>query len=401
MDSGRASSVATPDRPEAKLLLCSARSRRDAETSAKIEALLQEGIDWEYLLRAARSHRVIPLLFWQLNSISSEIVPDDVLNQLHAYFRNNNLRSLSLTRELLRLSREFETHGIVTIPYKGPVLAASAYGNLALRDFDDLDILVGKQDVLRAGELLASFGYRQIYRLTHAQEAAFIRYLDQYRYVRDHDGRVVELHWGVAAKAFSFLLGTQRQWWQVERVPLGGGAVSTFSLEDILLILCVHGSMHLWSRLQWVCDIAELIQVRKEINWGWLVMRATALGCRRALFLGLLLANELLGIKLPEEVEQRLQADPVARTLARQVSEWLFREDADSQTVFEDSLFQPFHIKVMERLQDKVRYCARQVTVPSIQDYELLPLPAYLFPAYHLLRPARLTGKYVRRSLSV
>jgi Uncharacterised nucleotidyltransferase len=342
----------------------------------------------------------MPLLFWQLDAISPETMPSDILDELGAYFRANNIRNLSLRRELLRLLREFETRGIPVIPYKGPILAALAYGNLALREFGDLDVLVRTQDVLRAKELLASFGYRPAYRLTRAQEAAYIRYGDQYPYVRDHDGSVVELHWGFASRAFSFLLGTERPWWHLERIPFGGSTVSSFSPEDLLLILRVHGSMHLWECLQWVCDVAELIHVRGQMDWGRLMERATALGCRRALLLGLSLADELLGTRMPEEVAQWLRADPVAKTLAAQVSEWLFREATGSHGLLEECLFQPFHVMVLERLQDKVRYCARQITVPSIQDYAFLPLPAHLFPAYHLLRPVRLTGKLVRRSLS-
>jgi len=390
----------TIDSPEARLLLCCARSRRDPEQSARIEALLQERIDWDYLLRIARNHRIMPLLSWQLNAISSESIANGVLDKLRTYSHNNGLRNLYLTGELFRILRTFETHGIAVVPYKGPVLAAYAYGNLALREFDDLDFLVRRQDILRAGELLAAFGYLLGYRLTRAQEAAFIRYADQYFYVRDRDRSVVELHWGFASRALSFLLSTERQWWRFERVSLGGGDVLTFSSEDLLLILCVHGSMHRWERLQWVCDIAELINAHRELDWGRLMEKATAMGCRRALLLGILLANELLGVTIPEKAARGLQADPVAKTLAGQVIEWLFREDADSQGLFEESLFQPFHIKVLERLQDKVRYCARQVTVPSMEEYDSLPLPAYLFPAYRLLRPVRLAGKYVRKSLS-
>jgi hypothetical protein len=233
----------------------------------------------------------MPLLYWQLNSISPETIPSNILDELSAHFRDNNLRNLSLTRELLKLLREFETGQIPAIPYKGPVLAAVAYGNLALREFDDLDILVRRQDVFRARELLASFGYGPAYRLTRAQEAAYIRYGDQFPYIRDHDSSIVELHWAFASRAFSFLLSTERQWWHLERISLGGSTVSTFSPEDLLLILCVHGSMHLWERLQWVCDVAELIHVRGQMDWGRLMERATALGCRRALLLGLSLAD--------------------------------------------------------------------------------------------------------------
>jgi hypothetical protein len=125
---------ALADRPEVKLLLCCARSRTDPERTAEIGALLQERIDWKCLLRTARSQRIIPLVSWQLNTISSGTIPNGVVDQLTAYFRNNSFRSLSLARELLRFMKGFEAHGITAIPYKGPVLATSACGNLALRE---------------------------------------------------------------------------------------------------------------------------------------------------------------------------------------------------------------------------------------------------------------------------
>jgi hypothetical protein len=402
MGNRKALSVAVAaERPEAELLLWCARSRRDPEGSATIRALLQEGINWEYLLRTAYRHGVTPLLFWQLNAAAPEAIPENISNRLRIYFRNNNLRNLSLARELLGLLSNFEAHSIQAIPYKGPTLAALAYENLALREFDDLDILVRRQEVLRARELLASKGYRPEYRLTRAQEAAFTRYGDQYRYTRDDGGIVVELHWELASRAFSSLLSTEQPWWRLEPISLGGGTVPTFSPEDLLVILCVHGSMHLWDRLGWVYDVAELVRVRREIDWERLMEQATALGCRRALFLGLLLAENLLGTSFPQEISQRLQADTVAKTLAREVGERLFQEDGGSQGFLEESLFRRFHLEVMERLIDKVRYCVRQVTSPSLEDVEHLPLPAYLFPAYRFLRPARLTGKHAQRLLSV
>jgi hypothetical protein len=393
--------AAAAEHPEIELLLCCAQSDRDPETLARSSALLQAGMDWEYLLKAASEHRITPLLFWHINATSPRAVPEYILDRLQAYFRHNNLRNLHLTGELIRLLDAFEAHGISAIPYKGPVLAAFAYKNLALREFDDLDILLRRQDVLRARELLASFGYQPQYRLTRAQEAAFLRYANQYAYVRDDDDSAVELHWGLASRAFSFLLDTERPWWRLEPVSLGGSTVRTFSPEDLLIVLCVHGSMHLWERLGWICDVAKLIHARREMDWDQLVERATALGSRRALCLGILLAEDLLGASIPEEASQRLRPDPVARLLARQVCQWLFREDIGSQDFLGEALFQPFHIRTAERLLDKVRYCVRQVTTPSLEDVEHLPLPAYLFPAYHLLRPVRLTGKYGQRLLSV
>jgi len=46
------------------------------------------------------------------------------------------------TGELLKLLNLFAAHGIGVIPYKGPTFGSCRLGNLALREFTDLDILV-------------------------------------------------------------------------------------------------------------------------------------------------------------------------------------------------------------------------------------------------------------------
>ena len=383
-------------RPEDELILCCARVREDPERAAQIRVLLQGGMDWAYVLRAARGHGMAPLLFWHLNATRPEAVPTAVLDLLRSDFYANNLRNLLLTGELLRLLNVFEGRGIPAIPYKGPVLAAVAYGNLALRQFIDLDILVHKQDVSRARELLISLGYRPDHQLTRGQEAALFRTERQYVFTHEDKGSKVELHWAIMPRFLSVSLDPERLWKRLERVSLGGDSVPTLSAEDLLLILCVHGSVHLWERLGWVCDVAELVSARKGMNWAQAAEQAAAQGSERMLFLGLFLANDLLGAALPEEILQKVKANSVVRTLAGQVQERLFLEPGDPPRVFEQTFF---YLSMRERLQDKIRYCIRLATNINAFDWALVPLPSYLFPLYYVIRPIRLIGKYVRRLL--
>ncbi len=394
MDSARASSVAgVADRPEVKLLLSCAQSRRDPERSAKIKDLLRERIDWEFLIRTARSHGIMPLLSWQLNAVPPEAIPSSVLDQLSAEFRNNSLRSLSLTGELLGLLRKLEAQGVAAIPYKGPVLAASAYGNIALREFVDIDILVRKEEVFRAQELLLAAGYRPEYRLNAAQEAAFLRYNCEHSFLNSNGRSAVDLHWAIAERHFSFPLDTEGFWRRLDRVSLGGSDVCTLSPEDLLLVLCVQGFKDAWERLKYICDVAEVIRAHQDMDWNQVVEQADALGGRRTLFLGLALASDLLGTVLPDEMTQRVQSDRAARTLARRVQERLFRTGSPPRR-FPEVMFRPIHVKMRERLRDKVWYCVRTATTHTVGDWMALPLPRPLFFLYYLLRPIRLAGKY-------
>jgi hypothetical protein len=354
-------------------------------------------MEWEYLLRIADEHSMMPLLFWHLADAPPELVPATVLARLHERFHHTARRNLFLTAKLIKLLNLLEAHGLPAIPYKGPVLAASCYGNLALREFVDLDLLVHKRDVPRAKELLSAAGYQPQFRLTRAQEAAFLRYNCEHAFVHEDDGSMVDLHWAITERFFSFPLDPECLWERLNRVSLGGSDFPTFSPEDLLLILCVHGSKDAWERLKYVCDVAELVRTHQDMDWRRVVERAGRLGSERMLFLGLLLARDLLETPLPEEVSRKAHADPAVEALVRRIGERLFQRIDNSPRRFAEMPFRPIHMKMRERLRDKVRYLVRLATTHTVGDWMALPLPKPFFFLYYALRPIRLARKYGRK----
>src|SRR3712207_8653927 len=40
-----------------------------------------------------------------------------------------------------------------------------------------------------------------------------------------------------------------------------------------LLILCVHGTKHIWGRLSWICDVAELLRTQPDMDWEYVLDR--------------------------------------------------------------------------------------------------------------------------------
>lgn len=383
-------------RSEDELLLVCARTRQLPETSRRIQTLLRGEVDWSYLLSTAHRHRVAPLLYRCLEGSYKADVPHDALDRLRAHFHANRLRNRFLTGRLVQLIELLEEEGIVALPYKGPVIAASAYGDLALREFNDLDVLVREDDVLRAGELLASLGYRPQYRMSIAQTAAFLRYGRQYVFARE-DGSVVELHWAATPRFLPLSLSQEHLYQHAVQVTLGGITVPTLSHEDLLLTLCVHGSGHVWERLAWLCDVAELIGASPDLDWERLVSNAGSLNSTRMLLLGLSLAADLLGADVPERVLRQARVSTPVGPLAAEVRERLFREEKPPQRLLDGTAFHHFHFRALERLRDRLRYCLHRATVPTLSDCNALPLPAALFPVYRLLRPAWLTGRFGQR----
>ena len=160
-------------RPESELLLCCARSSIDSERSDRIRSLLRDGIDWTHLLRQAKEHGVMPLLCWHLTNHCLDGIPQPLVDRLRDHFHSNARSNLLLTEELLRLLDLLEARGIRAIPFKGPALAASVYGNVALRQFCDLDLLVHASEVSKTRDLLISAGYQPELNLTREPVCVF------------------------------------------------------------------------------------------------------------------------------------------------------------------------------------------------------------------------------------
>jgi hypothetical protein len=374
----------------------------DSERAERIRNLLHKDMDWDYLIETALWHGVIPLLYWSLKATCPQAVPKAVLAQLRNYFHANAQSNLFLTGELLKLLNLLEAHQIPAIPFKGPVLAASAYGNLSLRQSGDLDILVHERDFMKSKDLLISQGYRPtnfttpeeetyLQSMTGAQEAVYLQRNWEYHFRRDRDDVTVDLHWGVLPKHF-FSLDIECFWERLEPVSLANTIVLNFPPEDLLLLLCMHGAKDCWKQLARLCDVAELIRTQQGIDWERSMEQAGTLGSERMLFLGLRLASDLLGTGLPPEVLQRMQTNPVVKLHAAQVREQLFCEVDILSGDFKINSFL-FHLRVRERLQDKVRCCLYLIT-PNVPEWVFLPLPPSLSFLYYLLRPIRLVRKY-------
>ena len=355
--------------PEAQLLLCCARTQMDDANKQQATRLLQGDIDWEALSQMALHHHVASLLYRTLNALCPAGMPEATRAELKEQLQVDIQGNLFLTKELLRLLDLFRQQGIAVIPYKGPFLAALAYGDLALRPFRDIDLLVHEQDIAQAVALLTAQGY-QLIRPEELVQASrnsqpfqvprwMLSSMWAYQLVMSHPelGVMVELHWRVMP-SYIFSASAEPLWANLQPVSVAGVTVHSFAPEPLLWFLCIHGTKHCWTRLSWVCDVAELLRVHPDLNWEQMIMQAEDLGIIWRVYLGLRLANLLLDAPLPQELEAKIQATPQVERLAKQVIARLFDETAESdQLPFLSRL--AFSLRTMERLADRSRYLSR------------------------------------------
>ncbi len=385
-------------RDEFRLLLLCAHTRVEPPQRELIRVLTLKPLDWEFILGKAYWHALTPLLFRNLRECCADRVPPAVLQQLESHYLASAKRNLFLTAELIRVLRILESADISAVSYKGPALAALAYGDVALRKFCDLDLVIRPRDILRAKSLLIKHGYqwhRHPSQVTGPGEIRKNRFWHEYNFVHPDSNSVIDLHWGISNQRFPFDIDLDDLWEDLVPARLLSQDVRVFPAPALLLFLCVHGSKDLWwKRIGWICDIAELLRSNPDLDWSYSFRLARQTGTRRALLLGLALARELLQVPLPGEICTWIRSDKAVQALVARVCHRLFDEPSILDRMLER---QRFRIRVRERLRDRIpvyRHLAEaafaMIFVPNKQDREMIRLPGSLSALYYLVRPVRL-----------
>jgi len=151
---------------------------------------------WEHLQALAARHGLGPQLWRQLQS-SPELVPRDFYAQVWSTQQRLARRNRELASELREVLMILNSAGIQALPYKGPMLALQLHGDVAMREFADLDLLLRPKDIIAAKACLQSAGFRVDVELGAAAEAAMLRAPNYYHrvLVRAAPNCYVHPHW--------------------------------------------------------------------------------------------------------------------------------------------------------------------------------------------------------------
>jgi hypothetical protein len=335
---------------EVDLLLSCARTQITPEISGRIRAAVQKDVDWIALIRLAMRHDVMPLLYRSLQQICPDSVPESIFLPLRARYEAQAARARLYAEELVRILSLFEEQGIPAVPYKGPTLAQRLYGDLSLREFGDLDIMLVERDIPRAQDLIRCHGYKFAYLKNADKLADYVRTNRELEFCSS-DGKMLELHWRFAMRRACVKHDPERFLQRFEMIPLADAQVPSLPLEVYLLILSMHATKHMWKQLKLICDIAEILG-QPDLDWQYVLREADDLGLKRMLAVGALLAEDPLGVVVPAELAQGLKIDRTARTLAAEVRRSLFKEVDETWHWHADYRFQ---VEIRERLQDRAR----------------------------------------------
>lgn len=380
-------------REQALLLLCT-QAPFDDDRRAQFDALLEDPVDWEYLVQTSYGHAVTPLLCRTLGLVSPSRVPPDVLAATQPHLDDNRSRNDELTQELLRILDALDRSGIPAIPFKGPVLAEIYYGDPGFRRYADLDFLVAEDAARETVKVLHALGYPGTGQVSSRdkafvpsprQDAAIWRYAGEYLFLHDEKPYAVEPHWAFAPPTLGLDLDYGLLWARARRGVLAGQAILTLGPEDTLLSLALHGAKSHWTRLIWIADLDRALKRETSVDWPALLAEARRMGVLRILLVGLQLVRLHFKTGLDSHVSAAIDKDPVARQLAAERSAALFAEHTSYPS--SAALSRDWR-RMRERRRDRLAYILRTVFTPRVQHFEALPLPDSLYFAYYAFKPA-------------
>ncbi|MGA7926065.1 MAG: nucleotidyltransferase family protein [Candidatus Sulfotelmatobacter sp.] len=354
--------------------------------------VLGRPVEWEAVFRLADHHGTSSLLYQNLSRLAGGMVPSSELAAVRRSYERNVHKSLFLAREMIRILDRLDAMGIEVIPYKGIVLSEVYYGDMALRQSGDMDLFVRRHDVARIKGAIRQLGY--ILRVPVPEDAAEDYIASGYECTFDSPaGRnVLELQWALEQRFYAVDFDMDGLFKRAVNVTVAGRRVKTPSPEDLLLVLSVHAAKHVWGRLIWLCDMAQILKLG-NLNWDWVQAHARKFGIERILHVTLLLANRLLATAIPAPIEKSILADRAARAFADEIAVAVPRGVS-----YEEQQISYFRLmmRLRERKTDRLRFLARLTFTPGPGEWEAVRLPKTLFPLYRLVRLARLASRFAR-----
>jgi Uncharacterised nucleotidyltransferase len=372
------------------LLAASIADPRESDLG-RIRCLLEQPVEWEAVLGLADQQGTSSLLYQNLSRLG-DVVPSPALAALAQRYERNVHRSLFLARELIRILDCLDALGIEAIPYKGVVLSEVYYGDMALRQPGDMDLFIRKHDVVRVKDAVRDLGYTLRVPIPADAEADYIASGYECSFDSPAGQSLLELQWALQPRFFAVDFDMEGLFERAVNVSVAGRRVKTPSAEDLLLVLSVHAAKHVWGRLIWLCDIAQILK-RENLDWDWVQSRARELGIERILRITLLLANRLLATAIPAAIEESILADRAARAFADEIAVNLAR--GVSYGIETVSYFR-FMMRLRERRLDRLRFLVRLTFTPGPGEWEVVRLPKLLFPLYRVVRLARLASRFAR-----
>ncbi len=344
-------------------------------------------------VRSGNALGVQHLTLLELNSdtpvAKAQVGCNAFLSKLKTQYMIIAQRNMLMSAELIRIIQLLEKNSIEALAFKGPTLSQMAYGDITLRQYADLDVLVKKEDIYKIDTLLKSRGYQRVLKLSPVQEKVYIQNAQDLGFYHPKSGLHFEMHWSLLNEDYPMQINLDTIWKNPQTVKINQQEIKTFPIQELLTYLCIHGSKHLWERIEWIKDIDLLIR-KEDIDWEKIVKKVDGSGFEVMIYLGLSLAMRLFETPLPKYITDHISDMKILNTL----SDFVLQSWQSPKNTFQQTHAK---LKLFPGIKEQAIYLHKILIKPSLNDYWFIDLPKPLYWVYYFIHPYLLIKKYLTK----
>ncbi len=356
-----------------------------------IKNLIKEIKDWDNFIYIAMCHGLFPLVYKTLKDYDI-LVPSDKLNIMKLKKLQILKQNMLMTAELVKITKLLEENNIEVISFKGPTLSQLAYGDIVSRQYSDLDLLVKDSNVYEVVKVLNLNKYKVDLDLAILKNEALLEVGSDCSLFTNNNIHI-ELHWKLFRKLINDNFDQYSIWENISNINLNSQNIKTLDINLYLLYLCVHGSKHLWERVEWITDVDRIIN-KYKINWEDLLKLSKKLKVRNMFLLGLLISNSLYKTKLDQlihnEIKMYQNFDIVLNDIFKSINNEHFYESKIK--IQKKQILKKFLSisKLQDSKFDSVKYFLSSIFKPTHYDIYFINLSKKTNILYYIIRPLRL-----------
>ena len=293
-------------RPEEKLVCVLAKASLEPRDADVLRELCRNSIDWDYVLAFSQKHGVAAFVHHHRDAVPCwDAIPARVHDALRQIYYHNSLRNTLVSEQVKELLGRLQQENIPAIILKGIFLAEHVYGNIALKQISDIDLLVRPEYVCRVDRILVEAGF--------AQPPYFRDFFD-----RSERSPLNSLVYNNPAKRFFVHVHAHMvnctwplNYWveqlDMERVwsaaaPLPGTNQRNWAVlpEHLVIYLSLHGFTHGFDRLSLFSDIAQTMRYyAAQIDGERLWQEAKRFQLEFIVWYSLWVTARMLGVEIP------------------------------------------------------------------------------------------------------
>ena len=381
-------------------------SLQSADSCSSLNA---ERLTLNALISLANQHGILSLVYKTIKNLSPHTeepsnspcsslnierltLNPEILTELKAHYMSISQRNMLMSAELIHIMNLFKENQIQALAFKGPTLASTAYKDITLRQFADLDILIKPKDLLIASQLLVENGFTPRVTLEYLTNKDF---LDCNHDISFYKNITVELHWRLFEKQLLVQFDPKLIWTEKETVTIQNQDIQIPGITNLLIYLCIHGSKHAWERLEWIVDIDRLIRTNPNLNFQMLFERSMLLDAEHLVLLGIDLSHKLFDTPLPESILKEIENNQKVHELRKIIFSYLKENilgDIGGKAYYRKLTY--FRMQIQKNLWRKVKYFYRNTIQINSSDIEESTPEKHSILHYYIKRLIRLIRIY-------